>query len=93
MKKLCVTLVSICALALSLPACAGARTVDLKVDGMSCALCAPAAKKALKKVDGVTSAEIEGDRATVVVEEKVKETDLVKAIERAGFTATVVNSR
>lgn len=91
MKKLCVTLVGICALALSIPAWAGERTVDLKVDGMSCAMCAPAAKKALKKVEGVKSAEIEGDRATVVVEEKVKETDLVKAIKSAGFTATVVN--
>jgi copper chaperone CopZ len=58
---------------------------------MSCAMCAPAAKKALKKVDGVKSAEIAGDCSTVVVEEKVKETDLVKAIESAGFTATVVN--
>ena len=91
MKKQFATLVGGCALLLSIPAWAGERTVDLKIDGMSCAMCAPVAKKALKKVDGVTSAEIEGDRATVVVEEKVKDTDLAKAIERAGFTATVVN--
>ena len=78
-------------LLLTVPAWAGERTVDLKIGGMSCAMCAPAAKKALKQVDGVKSAEIEGDRATVVVEEKVKEMDLVKAIEHAGFTATVEN--
>ena len=89
MKKQLLTLVGVCALLLSVPAWAGERRVDLKVGGMSCAMCAPAAKKALKKVDGVKSAEIEGDRATVVVEEKVKDTDLVKAIENAGFTATV----
>lgn len=89
MKKQLLTLVGVCVFLLSVPAWAGERTVDLKVDGMSCAMCAPAAKKALQKVDGVKSAEIEGDRATVVVEEKVKDTDLVKAIESAGFTATV----
>jgi len=90
MKKQFVTLVGGCALLLSIPTWAGERTVDLRVSGMSCAMCAPAAKKALRKVDGVKSAEIEGDRATVVVIDTVKDTDLVKAIERAGFTATVV---
>lgn len=89
MKKQWLPLVGACALLLSVPAWAGDRTVDLKVGGMSCAMCAPAAKEALKKVDGVKSAKIEGDRATVVVEEKVKDTDLVKAIESAGFTAAV----
>jgi len=91
MKKHFVILVGGCALLLSIPAWAGERTVDLKVVGMSCAMCAPAAQKALKKVDGVKSAEIEGDRATVVVIDTVKDTDLVKAMESAGFTATVVN--
>ncbi len=90
MKKQFVTLVGGCALLLSMSAWAGERTVDLKVAGMSCAMCAPAAKKALKQMDGVKSAEIEGDRATVVVIDTVTDTDLVKAIERAGFTATVV---
>ena len=89
MKKQLITLASVCALLLSVPAWAGERTVDLKVGGMSCAMCAPAATKALKKVDGVKACEIQGDLATVVVEETVKDADLVKAIESAGFTATV----
>ncbi len=89
MKKQLLTLVGVSALLLSVPAWAGERTVDLKVGGMSCAMCAPAATKALKKVDGVKACEIQGDLATVVVEETVKDTDLVKAIEGAGFTATV----
>ncbi len=70
---------------------AGERTVTLKVAGMSCALCPPAARKALEKVDGVKAAHVEGDQATVVADDKVKDTDLVKAIKGAGFSATVVN--
>ena len=70
---------------------AGERTVNLKVDGMSCAMCAPATKKALEKVSGVKSARVEGDRATVVADDKVQDAALVKAIEGAGFSATVVN--
>lgn len=89
MKKQLLTFLGVSALLLSVSTWAGERTVDLKIEGMSCAMCAPAAKKALQKVDGVKSAKIEGDRATVVVEETVKATDLVKAIKGAGFTATV----
>ncbi|MGH7964917.1 MAG: heavy-metal-associated domain-containing protein [Candidatus Binatia bacterium] len=77
------------ALTLSTIAWAGERTVNLKVDGMSCAMCAPAARKAMEKVSGVQSAQVEGDRAIVVVDEKVQDADLVKAIEGAGFSATV----
>lgn len=85
------TIVGVVLLTLSVTAWAGERTVHLKVDGMSCAMCAPAARKALEKVNGVKSATVEGDRATVVADDKVQDTDLVKAIEGAGFSATVVN--
>lgn len=78
-------------LALSASVWAGERTVNLKVEGMSCAMCAPAARKALEKVDGVKSAQVAGDQATVVADEKVQDADLVKAIQGAGFTATVIN--
>jgi copper chaperone CopZ len=54
-------------------------------------MCAPAARKALEKVNGVKSAKVEGDRATVVADDKVQDADLVKAIAGAGFSATVVN--
>jgi copper chaperone CopZ len=90
-KQQLMTLVGVLALTLSAIAWAGERTVNLKVDGMSCAMCAPAARKALEKVNGVKSAKVEGDRATVVADEKVQDADLVKAIEGAGFSATVAN--
>jgi copper chaperone CopZ len=79
------------ALTVSISAWAGERTVNLKVDGMSCAMSAPAARKALEKVNGVKAAKVEGSRATVVADEKVQDADLVKAIAGAGFSATVVN--
>jgi len=90
-KQQLMAIVGALALALSTTAWAGERTVNLKVDGMSCAMCAPAARKALEKVSGVKSAKVEGDRATVVAEEQVQDADLVKAIAGAGFSATVVN--
>ncbi len=90
-KQQMMAIVGALALTLSTTAWAGERTVNLKVDGMSCAMCAPAARKALEKVNGVKSAKVEGDQATVVADEKVQDGDLVKAIEGAGFSATVMN--
>jgi copper chaperone CopZ len=90
-KQQIMAIVGALALTLSTTTWAGERTVNLKVDGMSCAMCAPAARKALEKVNGVKSAKVEGDRATVVADEKVQDTDLVKAIEGAGFSAIVAN--
>lgn len=90
-KQQIMAIVGAFALTLSTAAWAGERVVNLKVDGMSCAMCAPAVRKAIEKVDGVKSAKVEGDRATVVADEKVQDADLVKAIEGAGFSATVAN--
>ncbi len=90
-KQRVVALVGALALTLSVTAWAGERTVNLKVGGMSCAMCAPAARKALEKVKGVKSARVEGDRAVVVADDQVQDADLVKAIEGAGFSASVVN--
>jgi mercuric ion binding protein len=90
-KRQMMAIVGALALTLSTMAWAGERTVNLKVDDMSCAMCAPAARKALEKVNGVKSAKVEGDQATVVADDKVLDIDLVKAIEGAGFSVTVVN--
>ena len=81
-------------LALGSVAFAGEQTINLKVGGMSCGMCAPAAEKALKGVEGVKSAQttLEGGKAVVIADETVKGEDLVKAVEAAGFTAQVVTS-
>jgi copper chaperone CopZ/quinol monooxygenase YgiN len=91
-KQQLVTMVGVLALALSTTAWAGERTVNLKVEGMSCAMCAPAARKALEKVNGVKSATVEGDQASVVADDTVQDAALVKAIEGAGFSAAVAKS-
>ncbi len=90
-KQLLMAIVGVLALVFSVTVWAGERTVSLKVDGMSCAMCAPAARKALEKVNGVKAAKVEGSRATVVADEQVQNADLVKAITGAGFSATVVH--
>jgi copper chaperone CopZ len=90
-KQQLTAIVGALVLTLSVTAWAGERTVNLKVDGMSCAMCVPAARKVLEKVDGVKSAKVEGDRATVMADDRVQDVDLVKAIEGAGFSAVVVN--
>src|SRR5262249_20615790 len=91
LKQLLMAIIGGLALVFSATAWAGERTVNLKGDGMSCAMGAQAARKALEQVKGVNSAKIEGSQATMLAHEKVQETDLVKAIAGAGFDATVAN--
>jgi len=69
------------------------QEVTFKVDGMTCKMCPLTIKTALKKLDGVVKAEVsyEDKKATVVYEEdKVSKTDMVEAIEKAGFEAKVI---
>ncbi len=84
-------------LAFSGMAFAGEKTVELKIDGMSCGMCPPAAEKALKGVKGVKAAEVtlEGGKAVVTCDEAVKAEDLVKAVQAAGhgFAAQVVSTQ
>ena len=84
-------------LALGGVAFAEEQTINLKIDGMSCGMCPPAAEKALKEVKGVKSAQValEGGKAVVVCDEAVKGEDLVKAVDTAGhgFTAKVVSAQ
>ncbi len=65
--------------------------VVLNVKGMTCGMCENAVRSQLLKVDGVKDAEVshkEG-KAVVKVEEGKAETDeLIKAVEKAGFSAS-----
>lgn len=68
-------------------------TVNMKIEGMSCAGCASSLKSALQKVKGVQNAEVsfEKKEATVVIEKgKVKESELTDSVKKSGFKATVV---
>lgn len=71
---------------------AAPKTVTLNVSGMTCATCPIAVKKALTRVEGVTSVDVsfEKKEATVAYDDaKVTESVLLKATEDAGFTSTI----
>jgi copper chaperone CopZ len=63
--------------------------VELMIEGMSCEHCVARVKKALAAVEGVSEAEVrlEPGSATVIGD-SVSVTDLVEAVDRAGYTAT-----
>lgn len=80
-------------LVFGLPAWSSAKEINLKVEGMQCAMCPPEVEAVLKSVEGVNSCEVslEKGKAMVMAEEMVKEEDLVKAVEKAGhFKAQVI---
>lgn len=69
-------------------------TVNLSLYGMHCASCAGIIERALKKVPGVRSANVNfaAEKALIHFDENtLKVSDLIKAIERAGYRAEEVN--
>ena len=65
---------------------------NLSIQGMHCASCAQTVSKALSKVDGVEDANVNiaTERAYVTYNpHKVSKDELIKAIERAGYGATL----
>nr|WP_276553992.1 heavy metal translocating P-type ATPase [Burkholderia multivorans] len=71
-----------------------ARSVELDIDGMTCASCVSRVEKALAKVSGVTHASVNlaTERATVEASADVSTARLVEAVEQAGYRATPVES-
>ncbi|RQT49354.1 heavy metal translocating P-type ATPase [Burkholderia cepacia] len=65
-------------------------TVELDIDGMTCASCVSRVEKALAKVPGVTRASVNlaTERATVDVKADVSATQLVETVKQAGYGAT-----
>lgn len=78
---------------------ASLRTVAIPVDGMICQVCAGSVKSALKKVEGVSDAEISLERRNAVIrydERKVNIDALTRAIKEAGYktgTPTAIPSQ
>ena len=66
-----------------------ARTLDLRVDGMTCASCVARVEKALLKVPGVFKASVNlaTERATVELLPTVDFATLAAALDRAGYAA------
>jgi Cu+-exporting ATPase len=70
-------------------------SVDLAIEGMSCASCVSKVEKALNAVPGVTRASVNlaTERAHVELAGQVETAELVKAVEKAGYEARSLNDR
>lgn len=69
-------------------ASAAERTVTLKVDNMTCSLCAPTVKKSLSQVSGVIRVEVSAEKETATVTFEDSKTDvnaLTTATTNAGY--------
>ncbi len=74
----------------------GERTAELNISGMTCASCVRRVERALSKVPGVESANVNlaAERATVTYDSHAATTaDLVVAVERAGYSAEEIAPR
>lgn len=70
--------------------------IELTVGGMTCAHCPPAVEKALKAIDGVTSAHVNLANKWAAIDydsSRVKVMDLVKAIRAAGYSPGAATMR
>ena len=66
------------------------RRVDLDVTGMTCASCVGRVERKLGKLEGVTaSVNLPLEQATVTAPAGVSDEELVAAVEKAGYGATV----
>jgi copper chaperone len=67
------------------------KTVELKVEGMSCGHCVTTVKSALTVVPGVQPVDVslEGKKATVRADDAVADGTLVEAVEQAGYAASL----
>lgn len=69
------------------------ETVVLKVSGMDCAMCIPPIEKNLKKVPGVSFAQVDFDKATAVVRGRNLDLKkLIAAVNAAGYQAALIGA-
>jgi len=70
---------------------AGVREVDLAVTGMTCASCVARVQKKLERIDGVqATVNLPLEQAHALVPAGVSDADLVAAVARAGYGASVL---
>lgn len=64
-------------------------TLDLSIDGMTCASCAGRVERALRKVDGVSEATVNlaNERAHIQLQHPLAASKLIDAVARAGYAA------
>ena len=62
---------------------------EIKVEGMMCMHCVAHVKEALSKVNGVTNVEVSLEKKNALVEGDFKIEDAIKAVDEAGYKASV----
>ena len=62
-------------------------SLELLIDGASCASCVKKIESALIDVPGVSTAEMNFALRTVSISGSAEEADLIKAVEKAGYSA------
>src|SRR5690606_15382150 len=73
---------------------AGSQVVELRVGGMTCASCAARVEKKLNKLDGVTApVNLATETAHVRHPAALPVAELIRAVETAGYTATLPERR
>lgn len=65
-------------------------TRTYKIDGMSCNHCKASAEKAISNVDGVEKVEVDLAKGIAYVEGNQKDSDVIAAIEEAGFNCRLL---
>lgn len=67
-------------------------SIELSIEGMTCASCVGRVEKALKKVQGVQQANVNlaTEQAWIQADSPVQADDLIKAVNRAGFDAKLL---
>lgn len=68
------------------------RSVTLKVEGMTCALCPKVVKKTLSGIEGVKAVRVSYEKKEAFVEYDAEKTDIqkmIKAVDGAGYEASV----
>src|SRR5690606_12547246 len=71
------------------------KKVTLKIEGMTCGGCAIGARKVLEQLDGIQKAEVSYEKSQAVVTydaKKVTVEQMIAAVKKLGYTATVVKS-
>ena len=69
-----------------------AGEIQLNIQGASCASCVTKIETALKQVAGVTGAEMNFAQRTVLINGNASPSELVGAVEEAGYNATLANA-
>ena len=82
--------------AMDAPASSGTQKVSLSLSGMHCSSCAMLIERSLKKVQGVNQAHVNfaAEKASVLFDASKTNVDhLVRAVQKAGYTATLVDEK